>query len=166
MIYQSECRFCKAETEWAEPHMYHLPRNHPKREWANLSVCGECNDAYGPPLMFEEWETVQFNIVSCHFCHTKNVAWIGTADWANPKMLLQHCIELMDESNEAVNLTTDLLKQVTKVTSICRKCARSKSEKEIYQLIRQDAKRAALEQPAWEPIETDDISLDDELDEK
>ena len=157
MIYQSECRFCETETEWAEPHMYNLPRNHPKREWANLTVCGECKDAYGPPLIFEEWDTVRFNIVSCHFCAARNIRWIGTADWANPKNLLQHCAESIDESDESTNFTINLRKQFARVTSACRECAQSLPEKELYQVMKQEAKQATLERPIWEPIEMDDI---------
>ena len=171
MIYQRECRFCGTETEWAEPHLYHLSQNHPKREWASLSVCRECEEIYGPPVIFEEWETVRFDTVSCHFCHTDTITWVGTTDWANPKVLLHQCVELMNESTEAVTFTTDFLKQVTKVTSICHECTRSKPETEVCQVIEQEAKQATLERPMWEPIENDDVieeiksRLDDEVDE-
>lgn len=139
--------------------MGYLPQNHPKREWANLSVCGECRDVYGPPLSFEEWDTVRFDIVSCHFCSARNIMWIGTADWANPKTLLQDCSESMDECDEP-DFTTDLRKQFARVTSTCRECALSTSEKLLFQVVKHEAKQLTLEKPMWKPIEMDDI-IDD-----
>lgn len=118
--------------------MYDLPIHHPKRKWAGLSVCVKCKIAYGPPTMFEEWDTVQFNIASCPFCDTPTVRWSGTADWANPKTLL-------DEGDEADNVTTDLRRRFARVTSTCRECSQSKSEKELYQVIRQQEKEESQE---------------------
>ncbi len=145
MRYQVGCSFCDTITESAEPHLYDLPIDHPKRRWANLATCIECSNAYGPPAFLEEWDTVRLDRTSCHFCNTGNVMWVGTAEWANPKVLLQRCDELMNESDEAVNFPADLLKQVTRVTSVCRKCAQSKSETELYQVIEQEAEQATLE---------------------
>lgn len=156
MIYQSECRFCETETEWEEPHQSHLPRNHPKRKWLLFAVCGECGDAYGPQWMSGEWDTVRLETVPCHFCNNRNVRWVGTPDWANPETLLRHCDELLDESGGSVTFTTDLRKQFARVTAACRECAQSTSETKLYNLLKLWADHVTLERPMWEPIEIDD----------
>lgn len=159
MIYESECRFCGTETEWAEPHMYHLPQNHPKRQWANISVCRECHDAYGPPLLFDEWDAVRFEWGSCPFCGSRNIRWVGTANWANPWKLLQQCLELINESAEGINFPTELREQFARLTTVCYECTPSTPEKALYQKLKQRIKKVTLEEPMWEPVELDEIKI-------
>jgi hypothetical protein len=157
--YESACQCCGSETTWEEPHLEHLPRNHPKRQYYRRAVCGECAAVYGPPPLFEEWETVSLSTRSCRFCGASSIRWTGTADWANPRVVLQACLERIAATDGTVRFPTELRQRLARVTTVCRECMASKSEKALYAVLKRRAKRATLEEPMWEPAEEPEIDI-------
>lgn len=158
MIYESDCQLCGEDTEWAEPLMYNLPQNHPKRMWAWVTVCEECSEIYSPPLIFDAWRTVTLREVSCPFCNGDTINWVGTADWANPQSLLTEYLQLMEDADEK-RLPKELCDQLLRVTAVCQECIQDKPDGELLQELERSTERVTLEDPMWEPVEQDDLEI-------
>jgi hypothetical protein len=110
-------------------------------------------------LLFDEWDAVRFEWGSCPFCGSRNIRWVGTANWANPWKLLQQCLELINESAEGINFPTELREQFARLTTVCYECTPSTPEKALYQKLKQRIKKVTLEEPMWEPVELDEIKI-------
>ena len=181
MRYETDCRLCGVDVEWAEPHALDLPDTHPEKQYAWTALCEECGPIYEPGPV-EDWQSIRFERTRCRCCEAETLRWIGTAGWANWGAIRQRAgldSEVADEAAtddkpvesgefgegvlEEMDLETeaDLRTLAAKTTSICKSCVESMDFERVVRAADRDFQSADVQYPMWEPIEDVEIDLDD-----
>ena len=180
MRYETDCRLCGEDVEWAEPHALDLPDTHPEKQYAWTALCEECGPTY-EPLPVEDWQSIRFERTRCRCCEAETLRWIGTTGWANWGAIRRRAgldtengeattddepgdtgafgdgvLEEVDLEDEA-----DLRSLATKTTSVCKSCAESMDFEQVVRVATRDFDSADVQYPMWEPVEDVEIELNE-----